>query len=167
VVIVPPLRQRPGDILLLANHFARRMTGELGRSVFAGFGAAATAQLLAHGWPGNVRELRNAVERSVYRAPRPDEVLEQIIIDPFPARDPAPLPLPALALARATADADFRTQTNAFEAQLLHQALAAARYNQRVAAKNLGLTYDQFRHYLKLHGIRARSLATATPPAKP
>jgi psp operon transcriptional activator len=62
VVIVPPLRQRPGDILLLANHFARRMTGELGRSVFAGFGAAATAQLLAHGWPGNVRELRNAVD---------------------------------------------------------------------------------------------------------
>ncbi|HUN52695.1 MAG TPA: sigma 54-interacting transcriptional regulator, partial [Candidatus Sulfotelmatobacter sp.] len=57
VVTIPPLRERREDIPLLANHFAVAMTRELGREVFAGFGRAAEAALLAHGWPGNVREL--------------------------------------------------------------------------------------------------------------
>ena len=163
VVVVPPLRQRPGDIIPLANHFARRMTGELGRSVFPGFGPEAAAQLVAHDWPGNVRELRNAVERSVYRAARPDQLLDRIIIDPFPAPSPVAAPMPPAPAHIVAPDADFRTRTNAYEAQLLNQALAAARYNQRAAARSLGLSYDQFRHYLKLHGIRARATQIGDP----
>jgi psp operon transcriptional activator len=154
VVAVPPLRQRREDIELLATHFARRMTGELGRTVFAGFTPAAIAQLLAHDWPGNVRELRNAVERSVYRTADPERPLAHIVIDPFPpvsppaaAAEPEP-PQPS--------GEDFITRTRAHAESLLRQALAEAGDNQRAAAKLLGLTYDQFRHQVKLHGLRPK-----------
>lgn len=85
VVTVPPLRERAEDILLLAEHFARRMVGELGGRAFAGFAPAARQQLLAHAWPGNVRELRNVVERSIARAERPERPLPRVLLDPFAA----------------------------------------------------------------------------------
>ncbi len=95
VVTVPPLRARPDDIPRLAEHFATRMSAELGRRGFAGFAPAATRRLLAHPWPGNVRELRNAVERSVALNPRPERPLAELRLDPFdspyrPQPDPAP-----------------------------------------------------------------------------
>ncbi len=80
VVALPPLRERPEDIPLLAEHFATRMTAELGREYFAGFAPAAMDRLRAHGWPGNVRELRNVVERSVCRTERPAQPLD--VVDP-------------------------------------------------------------------------------------
>jgi two-component system response regulator HydG len=61
---VPPLRARPSDIPLLADHFLRRFTAENDKSI-AGFSARAMNAMLAHPWPGNVRELQNAVEQAV------------------------------------------------------------------------------------------------------
>jgi psp operon transcriptional activator len=163
VVNVPPLRARPADILVLADHFARRMTSELKRAFFAGFGEAAKAELLAHDWPGNVRELRNVVERSVARAERPDRLLEQVVIDPFAtgrrgrpvARRPAvPEAVEAVPVAAAEErTGDFLSATRAFEAQLLRQALEASRFSQKRAAASIGLTYYQFRHHLRVHGM--------------
>lgn len=165
VIALPPLRHRREDIELLASHFATRMTAELGREAFAGFTTRAIDTLLAHDWPGNVRELRNVVERSVYRMEKPERPLDRILIDAFagatvaafgtaqtqiaPAQPAAPAPT---ALAEPT-EGDFLTRTRAYEARLLREALEAARFNQANAARALGLTYYQFRHYLKTHGI--------------
>jgi psp operon transcriptional activator len=82
VIRIPPLRERPEDIVPLATHFATRMAAELGRDLFPGFAAAAERQLLAHDWPGNVRELRNAVERSLARHAGPTR-LPGIALNPF------------------------------------------------------------------------------------
>jgi two-component system response regulator HydG len=60
---LPPLRERSGDIPLLAAHFLKRAGEKLGRE-FEGFMPEAMRQLLAHPWPGNVRELENVVERA-------------------------------------------------------------------------------------------------------
>ena len=74
---VPPLRQRPEDILPLARRFLAELARETNRRV-EGFSPAAEAALLEHRWPGNVRELRNVVERSLLlkasgaRIERPD-----------------------------------------------------------------------------------------------
>ena len=77
VIRVPPLRERPEDILTLAQHFAVNMTAELQRSFFAGFSAGIEAAVArAHQWPGNVRELKNTVERSLYRMTDPEAQLE-------------------------------------------------------------------------------------------
>jgi DNA-binding NtrC family response regulator len=69
---VPPLRERPSDIPLLATHFLRRYAGENGKAV-AGFTDEALEALKSYAWPGNVRELENAVERAVV-VTRADEI---------------------------------------------------------------------------------------------
>ncbi|HTK74910.1 MAG TPA: sigma 54-interacting transcriptional regulator [Gemmataceae bacterium] len=61
---VPPLRDRPDDIPVLAEHFLKRFVRETGRRI-KGFTPAAVAKLRDYQWPGNVRELRNVIERSV------------------------------------------------------------------------------------------------------
>jgi len=81
VLFLPPLRERRGDILLLAYHFAQRMAYELERDAAPEFSAAARQQLEDHPWPGNVRELKNAVERAVYRSDT--SVIDTIELDPF------------------------------------------------------------------------------------
>ena len=60
---LPPLRERPGDVVLLAEHFLEQFRGQLGRDV-DGFTPAAVDALSRYAWPGNVRELENAVERA-------------------------------------------------------------------------------------------------------
>ena len=62
--VVPPLRARPGDIPLLAEHFLARLRRQVARRV-TGFAPHAMQALTRHPWPGNVRELRNAVERAI------------------------------------------------------------------------------------------------------
>jgi two-component system, NtrC family, response regulator HydG len=59
---LPPLRDRPGDIPLLLEHFLRELSKTTGREV-EGFSRAARKALLAYNWPGNIRQLRNTVER--------------------------------------------------------------------------------------------------------
>jgi two-component system response regulator HydG len=61
---VPPLRVRPSDIPLLADHFVRRFAAENDKSI-GGFTQEAMEALLTQPWPGNVRELQNAVEQAV------------------------------------------------------------------------------------------------------
>jgi psp operon transcriptional activator len=167
VVTIPPLRRRPGDIALLAEHFARAMSRELGSDGFAGFTARAQAALAAHDWPGNVRELRNVVERSVNRAldraARADRPLDDIAFDPFAS----PFRPPAGVVAQPSAETfaaeisgepgDFPARIRRYEATLLREAFAACRFNQRRTAERLGLSYDQLRHYLKKHGIAAQA----------
>jgi DNA-binding NtrC family response regulator len=61
---LPPLRQRPEDVPLLARHFLSKYAEQFGLAV-RDFAPAALQQLMAYGWPGNVRELENVVERAV------------------------------------------------------------------------------------------------------
>ena len=169
VVTVPPLRSRPEDIMVLAEHFAARMTAEMERGYFAGFAQAAIEVLQGHDWPGNVRELRNVVERSVYRMAEPAQKLSAIVVDPFAsvhrpgstgvaAAEPAAPAVAQLvrspvAVAEPVADGGFAEATRAYEARLLRQAMEACRFNQAEAARRLGLSYYQFRHHLRVHGM--------------
>ncbi|MSO65237.1 MAG: phage shock protein operon transcriptional activator [Alphaproteobacteria bacterium] len=163
VLTLPPLRTRPDDIPLLADHFGRAMSHELGWTTFPGFAETALGLLTGHDWPGNVRELKNVVERAVYRAERPERKIAEVVIDPFespfrPAAEFAPSPSgegerrggdPVPFGARV----DFTRSVARFERRLLIQALAATRHNQRAAATQLKLTYNQFRHLLRTHGL--------------
>ncbi|HWA87944.1 MAG TPA: sigma-54 dependent transcriptional regulator [Opitutus sp.] len=63
-VHVPPLRERPEDIPLLADHFLQRFARKHGVNL-TGFAESARAALIAYRWPGNVRELQNTIERAV------------------------------------------------------------------------------------------------------
>jgi len=74
---LPPLRERSGDILLLATSFLRRFSKEIGREVI-GFTDDTLAALQRYDWPGNVRELENAVERAVVLCRRPQIDVEDL-----------------------------------------------------------------------------------------
>jgi Nif-specific regulatory protein len=63
-ILVPPLRQRGNDCLLLAQHFLDQLNREMGRKIEV-FSEAAKQRLLAYSWPGNIRELKNVIERAV------------------------------------------------------------------------------------------------------
>ncbi|MCE9576661.1 MAG: sigma 54-interacting transcriptional regulator [Deltaproteobacteria bacterium] len=122
---VPPLRERPEDIALLADHFLARFRASAGRKI-VGFTTDAKARLAAHPWPGNVRELRNAIERAVVLGDgewvKADDLPPQLapriarrvstptpplgsmaIIDPGPARSSPAIPVAASMAAAAAA----------------------------------------------------------------
>ena len=169
VVTLPPLRARVGDVLILAEHFGRRMASEVHRDGWPGFTKAAEAALVAYEWPGNVRELRNVVERAVYRWDA-DGPIDAIQFDPFhsPHRPVTAMPLTAAPIATAPAAAmivdadapmDYKSRLARFECDMLQAALAENRFNQRATAEALGLSYDQLRHALKRHGLISAAAA--------
>jgi psp operon transcriptional activator len=134
VIIAPPLRERAGDVMVLAGHFAARMTAELGREFFAGF-------------------TQGAADRRMHDPGKP---LGDIILDPFgtfstPSLAALPVTLPA---PDRTPAGGFREQVDHFERSLLRSALRQARYSQKQAAAALGLSYHQLRGLLKKHGLQ-------------
>jgi len=78
---LPPLRERPGDVLPLARHFLARWAGELERPALA-WADEVEAYLLGHAWPGNVRELENLIERGAVLARGDTIELADVAIEP-------------------------------------------------------------------------------------
>lgn len=160
VITVPPLRDRLDDILPLAHAFAVNMTSELKRSYFPGFGPRASSSLLRHDWPGNVRELKNAVERSVYRSDDPEQPITKIAFDPFDSPFKLARPedtKPVIPRRRAPLlPADLGQRLLDTERDLLQAAMEKARFNQKMAAELLGLSYHQLRGKLRKHDIGVR-----------
>ena len=162
VITVPPLRERVEDILPLAYAFAMNMVSELELPLFPGFGARAASALLRDPWPGNVRELKNAVERSVYRLADKSRQVTEIAFDPFDS----PFRLEAGTARGEPAGAARRTdrllpvnlpdRLRETEREYVEAALAKSRFNQRVAADMLGLTYHQLRGKIRKHGLDVR-----------
>jgi DNA-binding NtrC family response regulator len=128
---LPPLRERPADVLDLSDAFLADISRSFGRPP-AGLTRDAREALLAHDWPGNVRELRNALERaailcegglisadhlSLHTRARPSEVVESVHLSDV-------------------------------ERQTIEQALRECRWNKSQAARRLGLSRTQL--YVRL-----------------
>ena len=82
---LPPLRERPADILLLAGHFARETARRYGRNQSLRFSGAARRRLQKQPWPGNVRELKNVVTRAVLFSSGSLIREEDLAFTPYPA----------------------------------------------------------------------------------
>ncbi|WP_265529752.1 phage shock protein operon transcriptional activator [Sphingomicrobium marinum] len=178
VVTLPPLRDREGDIELLADFFGRRMAVELEWPNWPGFSKKAIERLENYPWPGNVRELRNVVERAVYRAQDPEREVDKINFDPFrspwaplikmdseveaaefdAAEEESETGAPAAAAPYAKLDTDdFKASIAEYEKAVISNALEKNRYNQRATAEALGLSYDQLRHAMKRLQLNAEA----------
>ncbi|GMU64522.1 MAG: hypothetical protein AMXMBFR36_07960 [Acidobacteriota bacterium] len=148
---LPPLRDRPEDILVLAEAFLEELGEHVGRPA-AGLSEDARAQLVAHAWPGNVRELRNAIERAVILC-RGGLVTSEHL-PTTTARAPA-----AVVAAIGDAPAGPRefpgegVRLDAVERELVIGALERARQNKSQAAKLLGLSRGQLYSLLRRHGL--------------
>ncbi len=131
-VIVPPLRERPGDIPELVAHFARLIGTRIGRPPARCTGEAMEL-LVGHRWPGNVRELANIVERMVILSGR-GEITAADVRAALPARvaaDDGPLPAPA------GPQRPLSEELDRHERMLITRALSAAGGNVAEAARAL------------------------------
>jgi two-component system response regulator AtoC len=141
-ILLPPLRERRGDVALLASYFIDRFNREFRKRV-RGLSPAAAEVLEQYQWPGNIRELRNAIERAMLLIDR--EWLEP---DNFTT------------LTRTVTPTQFRLPPEGVnledvERQLLTQALERAGGNQTQAAHLLGINRDQVRYRLEKFGLKA------------
>jgi two-component system, NtrC family, response regulator AtoC len=141
-ILLPPLRERRGDVPLLAAYYIDRFNREFRKRV-KGVSPAATKVLEQYQWPGNVRELRNAIERAM------------LLID----RDRLE-PEDFTTLTRSVEPAQFRLPAGGVnledvERQLLTQALERAAGNQSQAAQLLGINRDQVRYRIEKFGLKA------------
>jgi Nif-specific regulatory protein len=129
---VPPLRERGGDVALLAHALMRRSAAIMGKRV-EGFTDAALSALERHSWPGNVRELRNEIERAVITT-------DGAFID-APDLSPrlgAARPKPNQPRGRSLAEQFAELEPT--EKMLVEQAMAQAKGNVSEAARLLGIT---------------------------
>ncbi len=145
---VPPLRERPEDVLVLAAEFLRRHDA---RAALAG---CARAALQAHDWPGNVRELANVMQRATILAPGPEVRVEHLMLPVRPPGSVMPLqpmstvyPAPG-GVAEAGAAAPRATDLRSLERQAVLDALAAAGGNRRLAAEQLSMPERTLRYKL-------------------
>ena len=129
---VPPLRERPADILPLASHFLRRFCTEHGREIDS-FDDHALALMQRYAWPGNVRELANAVERAVVMSTGGTIFAEDLPLSVLRAsRHP-----PALDEARS---GTLKELVRGFETQAILQALERNLGNRSHTAAELGIS---------------------------
>ena len=125
-MVVPPLRERPDDIPLLAIYFAAKYAEKCKRPL-KGISPEARALLMAYSWPGNVRELENAMEHAMVLG-LTDEIL------------PDDLPAALLEVQPAENNAvQYHARVNQLKKQLIIDAVAQTKGNYTEAAKLLGL----------------------------
>jgi len=136
---LPPLRERTGDVALLAKFFVDGFNREFKKGV-VGIAVKALTLLDGDPWPGNVRELRNAIERAMLLTDREWLQPEDFAVVPQSASGQFRLP-------------DNGVKLDEIERQFLVQALDRAAWNQTNAAKLLGINRDQVRYRMEKFGL--------------
>lgn len=166
VILLPPLRERREDILLLAEHYAIKMCRELALPLFTGFSPDAATALQEYTWPGNVRELKNVVERAVYQHGSSEQPISQLTFDPFAGAwqqdDTSESAATDATGPEFNFPLDYKQWHEESDIQLLTRALEAARHNQRQAAELLGLSYHQLRGMLRKYQLSSPGNKQAT-----
>jgi psp operon transcriptional activator len=146
VLVLPSLKERGDDILLLADHFAARVAIELNIDPVPAFSAKVKKQLMEYPWPGNVRECKNVIERAVYQAN--GKRIDSISFNPFKDTYSCSEKDRERDRQKEKIDITKKTLTESkreLEYHYLTEALKRTKHNQREAAKLLGITYHQFR----------------------
>ncbi len=137
-LVVPPLRERAGDAVLLSRYFLAMFNKEFARSI-KGLSDDAVAALSAHGWPGNVRELENRMKRAVVMSEGKlitAADLELAVVDDLTLYD--------LRAARARVERD-----------MVQRALARSSGRLAAAARLLGISRPTLYSLLETHGLTA------------
>lgn len=141
-IVLPPLRERAGDIPLLVEHLLKEIREALGKPM-GGISAEAMERLMAYSWPGNVRELRNCLERAVIMAE-----------GEFIQAEDLPLSLRLPAEPSSTGEGPtLDERLAARERQWIMEALSEAQGIQAQAAKRLGIAERSLWYRVKKYGI--------------
>jgi len=150
---VPPLRERPEDIALLAGRFVQEIASRLGRTPLA-IPEATLAEMQAYHWPGNVRELRSVLERAMILDPEGGLTS----LDLAPVR---PDGRSAAEAAGASEELTLRAALGRTERAMLLEALRRSKGVRKEAARLLGIDQRNLGYYLHKHGIDPDSVGPA------
>jgi Nif-specific regulatory protein len=142
-IFAPPLRERKPDIMLLADHFLQKYSGEHGKGIKR-IATPAIDMLTSYHWPGNVRELENTLERAVLVCE--GGVVHAHHLPPTLQTAEASDTVPRVSLAESV---------EAFEKDLILDALKTSRGNRAKAAKLLGTTERIFNYKVKKYRVSA------------
>jgi two-component system response regulator HydG len=145
-IAVPPLRERRGDIPLLAQHFLLIYRAKIGRPI-TGFSSEAMDRLVEHEFPGNVRELEHLVHRSLARATG-----ELVEADDIPLGESLATGSASLDLSRPFRELK-RELINGFEQRYVRRLLRAHGGNVSAAARHAGMPRTTLRSLIRKHGI--------------
>lgn len=147
-VLLPPLRERKDDIIILADHFLAKMM-ERHRKLLKGFAPEVIADLEDYAWPGNVRELENVVERMVILAEPNREYLTRDLL-------PTEIQLAAVLNdeTHATPPTSIRRKRDEQEKKILLETLLKNNWNQSAAARDLGMHEKTIRYRMQKFGIK-------------
>ena len=158
-IAIPPLRQRPGDIILLARYFVDKFCREVKKRPFA-LAPSAEEALRAYAWPGNVRELQNCIERAVILTEGDTIHARHLDLSfrgaPAAVSAPAPSddPWASVDLSGSLADVTRRASA-AVERRKVAQAIEDAAGDKARAAEQLKISYKALLGKLKEFGLDA------------
>lgn len=156
-IVLPSLRERPGDIPLLADHFVREAAETCGRDV-EGFDKQAIEIMQGYAWPGNVRQLENVVERAVLLS-RSSLLTANDLPPELTGQETDPLQAPELAAPVAgvnLGDVSGKTLREALEGperQIILQALRANNWNRAATADMLDINRTTLYKKMKRLGL--------------
>ncbi|MFO0664491.1 MAG: sigma 54-interacting transcriptional regulator [Polyangiaceae bacterium] len=142
---VPPLRERREDIPILANHFLKRFSLELGKPA-AGYTQQTLELLSAYDWPGNVRELQNEVQRLVIQVDEGTFITPDLL-------SPRLRQVEGLVDRIKPAKGTLKEMMDQVERWLLIESLREHQNNKTAAAKSLGITREGLHKKLRQFGL--------------
>ena len=140
---LPPLRERIGDIPLLARHFLRKVVDETGKQVEA-ISEEAMTLLQRYRWPGNIRELENTIERAVLLGKGPILMVEDL---------PADLRSGYVPSSKPAGQRTLREALEGPERQIIMEVLEACNWNRNLTADTLGINRTTLYKKMKRLGI--------------
>ncbi len=149
VLTIPPLKDRGDDVLLIAEHYNRKIAQDTGRDLLI-FGDDVLAAFLAHSWPGNVRELRNVISNLYFLAKSRHVILSDLpraVVAPPPVMLENSLITPHAQLVAGSESLKYA------EVLLIESALAHHRGNLSSTAKALGISRPTLYRKLNAYGI--------------
>ena len=146
---LPSLRERTGDIPLLAQSFAREFSDQYDKNI-SGFDHDAMNALVAHAWPGNVRELRNAVEEMVVLA-QGERLTSADLPSALRGQSASPIPAPRDASDAAALMVGMTMEQ--IEAEVMRHALKRNKGNREKTAKMLGIGERTLYRKIKEYGL--------------
>jgi len=160
-VFLPPLRERPEDIVLLVGHFIEKYNQQYNKN-FGQISAATMEALVAFSWPGNVRQLENMIKQAVVRGD------ENVIRDLIASAGTEPTPTDTVATAPVAANPNSQSEAQTFslkdrvgktvaaeEKRLIAEVLKKTNWNRRKAADLLEISYRSLLYKIKDYNLNA------------
>jgi DNA-binding NtrC family response regulator len=155
-ILLPPLRERQEDIPILAAHFLKKYSEEMGKTI-RGFTAEAMEKMIRYPWPGNVRELENVIERTVVMIDDEMVRVEHLILPGQQEKEVLEAQIPLTSEELKEIKKQMREKAvEEIERAFVLNALERHQWNVTRAAEEVGMLRPNFQALMRKYNLRVR-----------